>query len=53
MEKFPWSDDILQFMLNQINDPQYLLSWAKSNNVLSHGLVLQRLHHFEGRKVSI
>lgn len=52
MDKFGWSDDVLKFMLNQISDPRYLVSWAEENNVLSHILVLQRLQDLEGQKVS-
>lgn len=52
MNKFGWSDDILKFMLNQITDPRYLISWAEKHEVLSHILVLQRLQVLEGRKVS-
>ena len=52
MDKFPWSDDVLQFMLNQINNVEYLLSWAKNQNVLSHGLVLQRIRQLNKQEVS-
>lgn len=53
MDQFQWSDDVLQFLLNEITDPKYLLSWAATNQVLSHDLVIRRIQELNGQKVSV
>ena len=46
-----WSDDIVRFLLNQITDKKYLISWAAENGILSDTAVVRRLQELEGQKV--